>query len=35
MSKSITMQDVDIFYGSFKAVEGVSLKVSMTAHTYV
>ena len=27
MSKSITMQDVDIFYGDFKAVEGVSLKV--------
>ena len=27
MSKSITMQDVDIYYGTFKAVEGVSLKV--------
>jgi len=33
MSKSITMQDVDIFYGSFKAVEGVSLKVEPNSVT--
>ena len=33
MSKSITMQDVDIFYGDFKAVEGVSLKVQANSVT--
>jgi len=33
MSKSITMQDVDIFYGSFKAVEGVSLTVEPNSVT--
>jgi phosphate transport system ATP-binding protein len=33
MSKSITMKDVDIFYGSFKAVEGVSLSVEANAVT--
>jgi len=33
MSKSITMQDVDIYYGAFKAVEGVSLKVQANSVT--
>jgi phosphate transport system ATP-binding protein len=33
MSKSITLQDVDIFYGDFKAVEGVSLKVQPNSVT--
>jgi len=33
MSKSITLQDVDIFYGDFKAVEGVSLKVEPNSVT--
>ena len=33
MSKSITMQDVDIYYGAFKAVEGVSLKVEPNSVT--
>jgi phosphate transport system ATP-binding protein len=33
MSKSITMQDVDIYYGSFKAVEGVTLKVEPNSVT--
>jgi phosphate transport system ATP-binding protein len=33
MSKTITMQDVDIFYGDFKAVEGVSLKVEANSVT--
>jgi len=33
MSKSITMQDVDIYYGAFKAVEGVSLKVEANSVT--
>ncbi len=27
MSKSITMKDVDVYYGAFKAVQGVSLRV--------
>jgi phosphate transport system ATP-binding protein len=33
MSKSIEMKDVDIFYGSFKAVEGVGLKVERNSVT--
>src|SRR6187431_1963965 len=33
MSKSITMKEVDIYYGSFKAVEGVSLSVEANAVT--
>jgi phosphate transport system ATP-binding protein len=33
MSKSITMQDVDIYYGAFKAVEGVSLRVEPNSVT--
>jgi phosphate transport system ATP-binding protein len=33
MSKSITLQDVDIFYGDFKAVEGVSLTVQPNSVT--
>ncbi len=33
MSKSITMQDVDIFYGDFKAVEGVNLRVERNSVT--
>ena len=33
MSKSITMQDVDIYYGAFKAVEGVTLKVEANSVT--
>jgi phosphate transport system ATP-binding protein len=33
MSKSITMKDVDIFYGSFKAVEGVDLRVERNSVT--
>jgi phosphate transport system ATP-binding protein len=33
MSKSITLQDVDIFYGQFKAVSGVSLRVSPNSVT--
>ncbi len=33
MSKSITMKDVDIYYGSFKAVEAVSLEVARNSVT--
>jgi phosphate transport system ATP-binding protein len=33
MSKSIEMKDVDIYYGSFKAVEGVNLRVDKNAVT--
>jgi phosphate transport system ATP-binding protein len=33
MSKSVELQDVDIYYGSFKAVEGVSLTVAKNAVT--
>jgi phosphate transport system ATP-binding protein len=33
MSKSITLQDVDIYYGDFKAVEGVSLTVQPNSVT--
>jgi len=33
MSKSVTMKEVDIFYGAFKAVEGVSLSVEPNAVT--
>ncbi|MCU0282913.1 MAG: phosphate ABC transporter ATP-binding protein PstB [Candidatus Nanopelagicales bacterium] len=33
MSKSVELQDVDIYYGTFKAVEGVSLTVAKNAVT--